>query len=183
MKMTSSLSIYFSRFFLIKTLVSSIILLIAGVSCLKADTVLVKVLGGLNLIMGAVSFLAFIRSLIRRARIVMDEKGILDYRVAKKYIPWDQIQDLELTFKGNQKVLKITIANNFANDNFKWLYKIFNKSNLNKKPKVVLIALIGLVINYESLNEFLLSRDINYTATNLDEQLSALERGINKVLY
>ena len=113
----------------------------------------------------------------------MDEKGILDYRVAKKYIPWDQIQDLELTFKGNQKVLKITIANNFANDNFKWLYKVFNKSNLNKKPKVVLIALIGLVINYESLNEFLLSRDINYTATNLDEQLSALERGINKVLY
>ena len=113
----------------------------------------------------------------------MDQNGIIDNRILKNTIRWNQIRNFELTIINNQKFLKLQIPDNFGNDNFKWLFLTTSKLKLNKKPKIVLVNLDQLKIDYKNLNDFLVTINPNYKAKDLDEKLTGFGNLINKILY
>lgn len=164
--------------------VISIGILILGIYCLRSTIVTLKMIGFFEIILGSSTlFIALKSAFDKSPQIVIDEKGIIDNRILKNKIFWDQIQNLELTTTRNQKVMKIIIPSNFGDTNFKWLYRKTSKLTLNEKPKKVLLNLDHLNVDYDSLNQFLRSKKSDYLPQNLDKQLTGLGNLMNKVFY
>ena len=182
--MITSLNLYFSPIKMVKMFVISICILALGVYCLMSDIVIVKMIGLFEIILGlATLFIALKSAFNKSPQIIFDESGIIDNRILKNKIFWDEIQNLELLVLRNQKVMRIIIPNNFGDKNFKWLYRKSSKLSLNEKPKKVLLNLDHLNVDYDILNRFLRSKKTDYLHQNLDKQLTGLGSLINRVFY
>lgn len=178
------LSLYFSLPKMIKLCLMGIFILLIGVNCFTADIYSLKIIGLFQIALGVAVFLVAIKSMLdKKPQIIMDETGIIDNRILKTTISWNQIQDFELQIKNNQKVLKLIIPNTFKEEHFKWLYRQTAKMKLKEKPKNILLNLDQLKINYESLNAFLSSKDEDYVPENLNKNLNSFGRFINRMLY
>lgn len=183
-RMNPNLKCYFSKTKMIKMSLISIPLILIGVLCFSSNIMILNFIGIVEIILGISTLLIGLKSLLNKnPQIVMDQNGIIDHRILKKTIRWNQIRNFELTIINNQKFLKLQIPDNFSNDNFKWLFLTTSKLKLNKKPKNVLINLDQLKIDYKSLNDFLVTINANYKSKNLDKNLTGFGNLINKILY
>ena len=182
--MDKTFKLYFSPKKMIKLAVTSIFIIIVGIYCLNADITIIKTLGLLEIILGVFTFIIALKSsLNKNPQILINENGIIDNRILKNVILWEQIESLELTIINTQKVMKIIVPNNFANTNFKWLYIKTSKLRLAEKPKKILLNLDNLKVDYEKLNEFLKNNKSDYVSKNLDTELTGLGNLINKIFY
>lgn len=169
---------------MIKLSLLSILLFLNGVFCYKSDIFIIKTIGTLEILLSVSLLVVALKSLINKnPQVVMDENGIIDNRILKNLIPWNQIQKSELTIINNQKFLKLNVSDNFENANFKWLFIKTSKEKLNQNPKNVLINLDQLRINYDNLNMFLCSKDSDFIQENLNRNLTGFGNYLNKILY
>lgn len=183
-QMNPNLKLYFSKTKMFKMSLMSIPLILIGVLCFSSNIMILKFIGTLEIILGISTLLIGLKSLLNKnPQIIMDQNGIIDNRILKNTIRWNQIRNFELTIINKQKFLKLQIPDNFGNDNFKWLFLATSKLKLNKKPKIVLVNLDQLKIDYKSLNDFLVTINANYKSKDLDEKLTGFDNLINKILY
>ncbi|WP_155958891.1 STM3941 family protein [Flavobacterium limnosediminis] len=169
---------------MIKLLMISVLIVLIGLYCFKSDIHTVRMVGVLELILGAVTLFVALKSLLdKNPQVVMDESGIMDNRILKNSIAWHQIQKMELTVVNNQKVLKLNVSDKFKNENFKWLFAKTAAVRLNQNPKTVLLNLDQLKINYSTLNGYLASRDSDFIPNDVNKNLTGLEKFLNKLLY
>ncbi|HSD14764.1 MAG TPA: STM3941 family protein [Flavobacterium sp.] len=180
----TTLKLYFSFPKMIKLSVMSILILMIGRYCLKSDIFAVQMMGILEIILGLATLFVALKGLLNKhPQLVLSETGILDNRILKKEIPWDQIEKTELKFVTNQKVLKLYVSNKFKNENFKWLYTKTAVVRLKSNTKEVLINLDSLKCDFDVLSDFLISKDINFGQTDLFKKLTGWNKFLNKTLY
>ena len=154
--MNTNLQFYFAVSKMIKLLVTAVFILSLGVYCFKSEIEMVRIIGIFEIVLGVTTFSIALKSLFnKKAQLIFDVNGIIDNRILKNHIGWHQIQKIELATINYQKVLKLSINNTFDNNNFKWLYKKTVKLKLNQNPKIVLLNLDQIKIDYASLNDYL----------------------------
>lgn len=169
---------------MLKMLLMSILILLIGIYCLKSDIFTIKIIGTLEIVLSISVLFVALRSLFdKKPQIIIGDNGIIDNRILKNTILWNQIEKLELTIINNQKFLKLNVSDNFDNENFKWLFVKTSKEKLNQKPKNVLINLDQLRINYDNLNQYLSNKNESFIQKNLDRNLTGISKYLNKVLY
>lgn len=182
--MISNLNLYFSPTKMIKMALMSIPIALIGMYCMKSDDVILKTIGAFEIVLSLSLLFVALKSVFnKKPQVIIDENGIIDNRILKNTIPWNQMQKLELTIIYNQKCLQLSIGDNFDNANFKWLFRKTSKEKLNQNPKSVLVNLDQLKIDYDSLNEFLSNKVVDFIPKNLDENLTGVGYYLNKILY
>lgn len=182
--MTTTLKLYFSSAKMIKLLLMSVFILFIGGYCFKSDIQTVRVMGVLEITIGIATLFISLRSLFNKnPQVIIDDSGITDNRILKNTIAWNQIQKIELAIVGNQKVLRLFVSDTFKKENFKWLYAKTAVVKLSQNPKIVLLNLDQLKINYSTLNECLANRHVDFTETDFAKNLIGLEKFLNKTLY
>ncbi|ESU24960.1 hypothetical protein FEDK69T_05190 [Flavobacterium enshiense DK69] len=162
----------------------SIGILLIGHYCFKADIQAVRMIGVLELILGMVILFVGLKSFMdKNPQIVMNENGIMDKRILKKIIPWNQLEKIELTMQNNQKVLKLNVSDKFSNDNFKWLYVKTAAIKLNQNPKTVMLNLDQLKFDSDLLISYLNSKNVDFVNEDIFRNLTGWNKILNKMLY
>ncbi len=182
--MTTNLKLYFSIPKMIKLSLMSFFILFIGLYCFKSDIQTVIIMGVLEIVIGITTLFIALKSLFNKnPQVIIDDSGIIDNRILKNTIAWNQIQKMELAIVGNQKVLRLFVSDTYKNENFKWLYAKTAAVKLRQNPKTVMLNLDQLKIDYSTLNKYLTNRGVYFTATDLAKNLIGLEKFLNKLLH
>ena len=116
----------------------SVLILLIGFYCLISDSAVVNIIGVLNIGLGALVLSVGLKSLLNKnPQIVLNENGIIDNRILKKAIPWNEINRSELVIINSQKNLQLVVSSDFNTENFKWLFQKTAGDNLRKSPKEI----------------------------------------------
>ncbi len=125
-----------------------------------SDTIIIQIIGLLNMLLGFVSILfGFIAILKITPKVIVNDLGIKDSRITKGFIDWSEIENTNLTNENNQNILLVSLNKEIESSRLSTLYKL-TKSKKNIDNNKLKIMLSPLNVNYAGLISLLKENNI-----------------------